>query len=160
MADMLALGSGIREEVVTAAKKATGVAVGAEAGAAKGIGAVVLAVATVVMVSADNSGNDGAGNVSRIRGSGGATTINQNASAVEAKTAVVAAGMDVAALVAAVAAAAVASVKRQGQIIAAAAMVITRFTLGGAVPRMDPNWQQTATFWHYFCVCRVYLRGK
>ena len=94
--------------------------------AAKGIGAVVLDAATVARASADNSGNDGAGNSGRNRDSSGATTRNQNASAVEAKMAVVAAAMDVAssaaALVAAAAAVAAAvtaaAVKRQGQIVA------------------------------------------
>ena len=106
---------------MTAPKKA----LTAEGTAAKGIGAVVLEAAAVAMVLADNSGNSGAGHGGRNRGSGGATTRNQNTAAVEAKTAVVAAAMDMAvlavALVAAVAAAAavaVAAVKRQGQIVA------------------------------------------
>ena len=87
------MGSGNREEVVTVAKKAATVA----AMVAEGIGAVVLAAATVAMALADNSGNGGAGNRSGNRGSGRATTINQNTAAVEVKTAVVAAAMDVAA---------------------------------------------------------------
>ena len=77
-ADMLAVVSGIREEVVTAAEK--GVAMGAAA--AEGIWAVVLAAAKVAMAAADNSGNGGAGNGGGNRGSSGATTINQNTAAV------------------------------------------------------------------------------
>ncbi len=52
------------------------------AAAAEGIWAVVLAAAKVAMASADNSGNDRAGNHGRNRGSSGAKTINQNAAAV------------------------------------------------------------------------------
>jgi hypothetical protein len=74
VADTLTVGSGKREEVVMAAKKAAAV---------EGIGAVVLAVAKVAMELADkNSGNGGAGNGGRNRGSDGATTINQNGAAV------------------------------------------------------------------------------
>ena len=74
---------------MTVAKKA----LAAAATAAKGIRAVVLEAATVVMVLADNSGNGGAGNGCRNRGSGRATTRNKNATAVEAKTAVVVAAI-------------------------------------------------------------------
>ena len=74
-----------------AVKKATA------AGAAEGIWVVVLAEATVAMALADNSSNGRAGNRGRNRGSGGATTINQYAAAVEVKTAVVVTAMDVAA---------------------------------------------------------------
>ena len=66
----MAVVSGIREEVVTAAKKA----------ARKEYG--VLATAKVALVSVDNSINGRAGNGGRNRGSGGATTFNQNAAAV------------------------------------------------------------------------------
>ena len=66
--------SGIREEVVTAAKTAVAVVAAA---AAEGIWALVLAVAKVAMALADNCGNGRAGNGGRNRGSGGATTINQ-----------------------------------------------------------------------------------
>ena len=80
MADTLAVVSGIRREVVTAAKKAVAMAVMA---AAEGIWAVVLvAVTKLAMALADNSGNDGTGNGGGNRGSGGATTINQNAATV------------------------------------------------------------------------------
>ena len=111
---------------------------------AEGIWAVVLAAATVVMALADNSGNGEVGNNGGGRGSGRATTINQNVAAVGAKMAVVAAAMDVAVsvAVAAVVAAAAAKVQQHGQIVAAAAMVIARFTRRGAVPRGDPNWRQ------------------
>ena len=97
----------------------------AAATAAKGIGAVVLEAATVVMGLADSSGNGRAGNGSGNRGSGGATTRNQNAAAEEAKTAVVAAAMGMAAsamasvaAAAVAAAAAAAAIKRLGQIVA------------------------------------------
>jgi hypothetical protein len=78
----LAVVSGIREEVVTAVKKAVAVAAAAE-----GIWAMVSAAAKVAMALADNSGNGGAGNGGTgngggNRGSCGATTINQNAAAV------------------------------------------------------------------------------
>ena len=94
---------------------------------AEGTRAVVLAAATVAMVFADKSGNSGAGNGragngSGNRGSGGATTINQNAAAAEAKTAIMAAVMDVAAP--GVAAAVAAKVQQQGQIVATAVIVI------------------------------------
>ena len=109
---MLLMGSGIREEVATAVKKAPAAAVTAM----EGIGAVVLEAATVAMASADNSGNGGAGNGGRNRGSSGATPSNQNVAAVEAKTVVMAAAMDVGTLVvaaveAAAAAAAATAVK-------------------------------------------------
>jgi hypothetical protein len=120
---MLSVGSGIREEVVTVANKVL-------VAAAEGIGAVFSA--------ADNSGSGGAGNGSGKRGSDGATILNKNAAAVGAKMVVVAAAMDVA-VSAMVAVAAAATVKRQGQIVAAVAMVITRFTLRGAVPGGDPH---------------------
>ena len=77
------VGSQIREEVPTGAKKA------AAAAAAEGIEAVVLVAAIVVMALADISGNDGAGNGGKKRGINGATTINQNLAGVEAKMAVV-----------------------------------------------------------------------
>ena len=79
----MAVVSGIREEVVTAAKKVAAVAVvAAAATAAEGIWAMVLAASKVAMASADNSGNGRAGNDGGNRGSNGATTINQNAAAV------------------------------------------------------------------------------
>ena len=102
------------QEVATAAKKAPVAA----ATAAKGIGAVVLEAATVAMVFADSSGNGGAGNDVRNRGSGSAIARNQNMAAVESKTLVVAVAMDVAASAASAVAAAVAAVKWQGQILA------------------------------------------
>ncbi len=74
----MAVVSGIREEVVTAAKKV----VAAVAAVAEGIWAMVLAAAKVTIASADNSGKGGAGNDGENRGSGRATTINQNVAAV------------------------------------------------------------------------------
>ena len=67
----MAVGSGNREEVVTAAKNAVA------AVAAEGTGAVVLAAATVAMVMPDNISKGGADNSGRNRGSSRATTINQ-----------------------------------------------------------------------------------
>ena len=125
---------------MTATKKAVTAAM------AEGKETVVFVATTVVMALADNSGNDGAYNGSGNRGSGGATTINQNAAGVEAKMVVVVAAVNVAGTVAMD----VASVKLQRQIVVAATMVIAQFTLGGTVPRGAPNWQQTATFWLFF----------
>ncbi len=63
---------------------------GSSGGVVEGTGAVVSTAGTVAMALADNSGNGGAGNDRGNRGSGGATTINQNAAAAEAKMVVVA----------------------------------------------------------------------
>ena len=106
---------------------------------------MVSAAVTVAMASADNSGNGEAGNGGGNRGSSRATTINQHTAAAVAKTEVLAGAMDVAAL-AAVETSVASKVHRQGQIVALAAMVID-YSKGGAVPRMDPNLQQTSTFW-------------
>ena len=65
-----------KEEVVMAVKKS--------GPAAEGTGAVVLAAVTVAMTSADVIAKRGVGNGGGNRGSGGATTINQNAAAAEA----------------------------------------------------------------------------
>ena len=62
-----------------------------------------MALVTVAMLLADSIGNGGAGNSCANRGNGKATTINQNVAAVETKTAVVAAAMELAASVVAVA---------------------------------------------------------
>jgi hypothetical protein len=94
----LAVVSGIREEVVTAAKKMAAVAA---AMAAEGIWAVVLAAEKVAMLSVDNSGNGRAGNGNRDRGSGGqqqsTTMLQRLVAAVAAPASVAAAGAAVAA---------------------------------------------------------------
>ena len=59
---------------------------------AEGTRTVVLAAATVAMTLADVIAKSGAGNGGRNRDISGATTINQNTAAAEAKTTVVAAG--------------------------------------------------------------------
>ena len=61
-----------------------------------------------------------------------------------------AAAIDVVA--AAVAAAAVAKVQWQGQIVALGVIVIN-YSRGGAAPRGDSNWRQTVTFWLFFGIC-------
>ena len=93
------------------------------AAVAEGMWAVVSAAAKVAMALAHNSGNGGAGKGGGNRSSGKATTINQT----QLRSVVVAA---------AAVAAVVAAVKWQGQIVAAASMVITQFTLEGVLFHM------------------------
>ena len=110
--DTLVVGSGFREEVVTAAKKSPA----AVATAAEGIRAVVSETMTVAMATADNSGNGGTGKGGGNRGSSRQTTSNQNAAAVEQwrlDRVMLVAGV----VVAAVAAAVVAAVKLHEQIV-------------------------------------------
>ena len=130
---------------------------------AEGIWAVVLAAATVVMALADNSGNGEVGNNGGGRGSGRATTINQNVAAVGAKMAVVAAAMDVAVSVAAMAEAVAAAVKWQGQIVAAATMVIAQFTLEGVLFHMGihiSNGQQYVGYFWIIGTANVFICSR
>ena len=156
MADTLGVVSGIREELVMAAKKMVA------AVAAEGIWAVVSAATKVAVSLADNISNNGAGNGGRNRGSGGATIINHNTAAVGGSgggTGVGGGSGGSSGL----------SrrwqrswrLQRQGQILVAAAMIIDQFSLEGVRP--DPRGTKLATYSNIvdiFGACGFYLHLK